>query len=321
VKVKAVYFVESNREIAMIKRDFLSTGAERERLLAFVNQDPKRHRHIVDLAYRLCSTSAQIPENTCVWSVPSGDVMGFAIIQREFWTIDYGTRREADADVVADILNWANERMEKIANQEQSEFPDGIMNFIDCFEDDHFHQSQLEAAGYRLFPSWYQVHRWQRLDEDLAAPVLPSGFELRPLAGESEAAACAALQRTAFDSTNITTDWRLRTLHSPGYTPDLDLVVALPTGELVAFCLGWQVGARGQIEPLGVHPDYQRRGLGRALLRYCLQQMRRHGIEVAHIEHNGEPDPAGALYRAEGFGDPRRVTKYMRRWHASTAAS
>ena len=246
--------------------------------------------------------------------------MGFAIIQREFWTIDYGTSMEADSDVFADVLIWANERMEKIANQEQDEFPDGIMNFFDCFVDDHTHQAQLEAAGYRPFSPWYQVHRWQRLDRDPAASFLPDGFELRPLAGESEAAACAALQRAAFDSANMTTDWRLRTLNSPSYTPDLDLVVALPTGELVAFCLGWQVGAQGQIEPLAVHPDFQRQGLGRVLIRHCLHQMRRRGIEVAHIEYNGEPDPAGHLYSAEGFGHPRGVTKYMRRWYASTSA-
>jgi GNAT superfamily N-acetyltransferase len=304
----------------MITRDLRSTAAEQERLLAFVRRDPERHRHIVDLAYRLCSPSAQIPENTCVWTLPGGEIVGFAIIQREFWTIDYGTSMEGDSDVFPAILTWANERMEKIAKQEQEEFPDGIMNFFDCFVEDHAHQAQLQAAGYRPYSSWYQVHRWQRLDRDLAAPALPAGYTLRPLAGTSEAAVCAALQRTAFDSTSMTTDWRLHILHSPDYTPDLDLVVALPTGELVAFCLGWQVGAQGQIEPIGVHPQYQRRGLGRVLIRHCLQQMWRRGIEVAHIEHNGAPDSAGALYSAEGFAHPRHVTKYMRRWYASTSA-
>ena len=120
----------------MITKRPLTTPEQQEQLLAFVRRDPHRHRHIVDLEYRLCSPAAQIPDNTCVWSLPDGDIVGFAIIQRQFWTIDYGTSAVADSDVFADILAWANERMENIADQEQNEYPDGIMNFFDCFVDD-----------------------------------------------------------------------------------------------------------------------------------------------------------------------------------------
>jgi hypothetical protein len=76
---------------------------EREHLLAFVSRDPLSHRHVVDFEYRLCSPSAQIPENSCLWTLPTGDIVGFAIIQRQFWTIDYGTT-SAYPEVFASIL-------------------------------------------------------------------------------------------------------------------------------------------------------------------------------------------------------------------------
>lgn len=293
-----------------------ATSIEPSRLLAFVSQEPLRHRHVIDLGYRLGSPSSQKPENSCVWSLANGDIAGFAIIQREFWTIDYGVG-SAYPELCAEILAWANQRMEVIAAEERDTYPDGLMNFIDCFEGDQEHQSQLETAGYRQFASWSQVHRWRLLDSDLPSPVLPAGLVLRPVMGVNDVAACAALHRLAFDSTNMTTDWRLRIQKMPNYVPDLDLVLVLSSGELVAFCLGWQLGDQGQIEPLGVHPDAQRHGLGRAMLRYCLQLMKQRGITTVHIEHNGTDEPAAQLYIAEGFGHPRKVDKYMRRWHAS----
>jgi ribosomal protein S18 acetylase RimI-like enzyme len=290
-------------------------SVEPERLLAFVGQDPHWHRHVVDLGYRLCSPSAQMPDNSCVWSAADGDVVGFAIIQREFWTIDYGVMKSAHPRMFGEILAWADQRMEAIAGEEREKYPDGLMSFFDCFEDDQVHPAQLELAGYQKFASWTQVHRRQALESDLPLPALPDDLVLRPVAGAAEPGGCAALQRLAFDSANMTTEWRLRIQGMPNYVPDLDLVIARPGGELVAFCLGWQMGDQGQIEPLGVHPDLQGRGLGRAILRACLRRMRQRGIRTVHIEHNGEDDPAAQLYIAEGFGHPRKVGKYMRRWH------
>ena len=293
------------------------TSAQQADILAFVRRDLQGHRHVIDLCYRLCSPAAHVPENTAIWSRPDGEIVGFAIIQRQFWTIDYGTSISIHAEVFADILDWANQRMEAIAHEERTTYPDGIMNFFDCLEDDRQRQAELLAAGYREFASWSQVHRWQRLDRDLPSLAVPEGFVLRPLAGAEEVVACAALQRLAFDSTNMTADWRLRILRAEWYRPDLDLVLALPTGELVAFCLGWQTGDQGQIEPMGVHPDFRRQGFGRVILRSCLRQMQRRGVVRAHIEHDGAGGPAAQLYISEGFGHPKTVRKYMRRWHAT----
>jgi GNAT superfamily N-acetyltransferase len=66
----------------------------------------------------------------------------------------------------------------------------------------------------------------------------------------------------------MTRQWRERTLRAPLYQPGLDLVAVAPDGTLAGFCVGWHEPSRGiaQVEPAGVHPRYQRRGLARALL-------------------------------------------------------
>lgn len=291
-------------------------ATDQARILALVGSAPETMRHVIDLPYRLAAPSAQVPENTCMWAQPDGTVVGFAIIQRQFWSIDYGID-PAHPDVFAEILAWADARMRSIATEERADYPDGIMNFFDCYSDDTQHQAELTANGYENYPEWTQVHRWQTLDHELVALAPPPGFVVRPLAGASEAGDYAALQRLAFDSTNMTADWRLRTLQAPHHVPELDLVMAAPTGELVAFCLGWQMDAQGQVEPIGVHPDFQQHGLGRVMLRTCLRRMRARGITTAHIEHDGTNDSATQLYASEGFAHPRLVQKYMRRWHAS----
>ena len=47
------------------------------------------------------------------------------------------------------------------------------------------------------------------------------------------------------------------------YRADLDCVVEAPDGSLVAYCLAWLDDANrvGELEPVGTHPDYRRRGL------------------------------------------------------------
>ncbi|MGQ9659874.1 MAG: ribosomal protein S18-alanine N-acetyltransferase, partial [Thermochromatium sp.] len=56
-----------------------------------------------------------------------------------------------------------------------------------------------------------------------------------------------------------------------------------------------------QIFNLSVHPDWQRRGLGRRMLRHLLRLARRRGAKTAFLEVRVSNAAALALYRAEGF--------------------
>ena len=78
----------------------------------------------------------------------------------------------------------------------------------------------------------------------------------------NEIAAYVNLHQAVFESKNMTVAWRERTLQRPKYIPDLDLVIAAPDGRLAAFCVCWlhkdlNGNISGQIEPLGVHSDFE----------------------------------------------------------------
>ena len=68
------------------------------------------------------------------------------------------------------------------------------------------------------------------------------------------------------------------------HVADLDLLSVAPNGRLAAFCIGWlhrQPGGEigGQIEPLGVHADFRRQGLGCGILAVGLRRLQQHGAE------------------------------------------
>jgi ribosomal protein S18 acetylase RimI-like enzyme len=116
-------------------------------------------------------------------------------------------------------------------------------------------------------------------------------------------------------------------LQAPEYIPALDLVVTAPDGWLAAFCIGWLdrqgLGGRpsGQIEPLGVHPDFRRRGLGRAVLLEGLRRLVAHGAEQLLVETDDYRDAAYALYESASFRVAHKILLYRKDCAANTAAS
>jgi len=95
--------------------------------------------------------------------------------------------------------------------------------------------------------------------------------------------------------------WRLRTLTHPAYRPEIDLVVANAADDPVGFCICWIRGDVGQIEPLGVHPDYKGKGLGRALEQAALRMMRSHGVRTLLVDHVSLNEKAIGLSLQTGF--------------------
>ena len=61
------------------------------------------------------------------------------------------------------------------------------------------------------------------------------------------------------------------------------------------------VGSIGEFEPVGVHPDHQRRGLGRVIMRHGLRLMREAGLRDAMVFSLRSNTASEALYRSAGF--------------------
>ncbi|TCJ14831.1 GNAT family N-acetyltransferase [Rubrobacter taiwanensis] len=159
----------------------------------------------------------------------------------------------------------------------------------------------LERRGYGRTGRWLLF--WKReLDGALPEPELPPGYALRSVRGE-EVEERAAVHRSAFAPSQVTVEKYRAVMRSPAYRSDLDLVVCAPDGAFVAFCIAWLDAANriGVFEPVGVHPGYRRRGLGRAVVAEGLRRLRDLGARAAYLNSEGANGPARRLYAAAGF--------------------
>lgn len=138
---------------------------------------------------------------------------------------------------------------------------------------------------------------------DLAEPVIPAGYSIRPAAGVEEAAALAELHSAAFPGAGWTTELYRQVMESPGYDPGRELVAEAADGALGAFAVTWydDLNRTGLLEAVGTHPDHQRRGLGRAVVRFAAHHMASAGMEFAIVANDGSNAASEALYRSAGF--------------------
>jgi GNAT superfamily N-acetyltransferase len=76
--------------------------------------------------------------------------------------------------------------------------------------------------------------------------------------------------------------------------------VAARDGErLVGFVnVAWDGGVHAFLLDTTVHPDYQRQGIGRALVREAAEMARQRGAEWLHVDYEDDLDP---FYRGCGF--------------------
>ena len=182
-------------------------------------------------------------------------------------------------------------------------------------EDDPASIGVLVEHGFR--PEGRRLSQWQRRASDgpLAQAPVPAGYRIRGLRGVEEFPARVALHRAAFPASRLTVEKYERLLTVPHYRLADDRVVEAPDGSLAAYALGWwdPVGRVAEFEPVGTHPDHQRRGLSRALVTSGLQRFFDAGARVVQVYADAAEAPAEALYGAIGFHRRAFHQRYVRR--------
>jgi ribosomal protein S18 acetylase RimI-like enzyme len=129
------------------------------------------------------------------------------------------------------------------------------------------------------------------LSEPPPEAAMPGVLALRPVRGQSEVDALVALHRACFGTDRMTAEARLALMRAPSYMAELDMVAMAPGGELAGFCVGGFVDETrpvGHTDPIGVHPNYRRRGLGRAMVAAVLGTLRDLGAETAELGTSSE---------------------------------
>ena len=143
---------------------------------------------------------------------------------------------------------------------------------------------------------------------------LPSGYRIRPVTGPDEIPARVEVHRAAFVPSRLTVEKYERLFTLPHYRTDDDLVVEAPDGSLAAFGMAWwdEAARVGEFEPVGTHPEHQRRGLARALLGWGLRRYAQRGARIVQVYSETTNEASEALYQAVGFTRRAFHRRYVR---------
>lgn len=174
----------------------------------------------------------------------------------------------------------------------------------------------LEAAGYQPSRSYARMVR--RLDDVPPAPGLPAGFTARSVDVAADAAALHAVDDASFAAT---ADYQPESLeafrveHLGAHDFDARLSTVAEHGERVA---GFLLSRRrdqdrvGFVDILAVHPAYQRRGLGTALLLIAFARYAGAGLLEAQLGVASDNPRALRVYERAGMAPRFEAYTYER---------
>jgi mycothiol synthase len=201
-------------------------------------------------------------------------------------------------DLEREVLQYAADRVVGLMRRFDIA---GDSIYADAFRGDTARVQLLASLGWEAEDGLPYVLNCTKISV-LAVPELPDGFSFRSAAGIEDAAALAEVHNASFGAGWTPESYR-QVMESPGYEPERELVIQTPDGSFAAFTVTWydHLNATGLFEPVGTHEDYRRRGFGRALLLYGMQQMAAAGMKLATVANFGQNEAAHRLYQACGF--------------------
>jgi mycothiol synthase len=183
---------------------------------------------------------------------------------------------------------------------------------------DTLRQDILKRRGYiRSGAPEYQRRR--AISTRIMDVPLAEGYTIRALGDMDEHPARSWVSWKAFhpdepDDRYGGFAWYRNVQRAPLYSRDLDLVVVAPNGDHAAFCTIWfdDVTRTAAFEPVGTHPDHQRRGLGKAIMTEGLRRIQKIGATLAAVGSYSEA--AGVLYASVGFTEYDLSEPWIKEW-------
>ena len=161
---------------------------------------------------------------------------------------------------------------------------------------DEERQELLKNRGYHEEGSIEDVRTYD-LTRDYPPVALPSGYHFTTLAEYGNYAELIDLVNQVWGM-SLDEAWFRGKSTAPGYSLDRKLLVVSPQGRLAAYCLFWLYpdNKTAEIDPIGTHPDYRRRGLARALVLESFRRMRERSMRFAYIASETEDPVVSHLY-------------------------
>jgi mycothiol synthase len=243
-----------------------------------------------------------------IWEGDDGDILGFAWLHPPAEVeLNIHPRYYDNVDLLAAMLTWADEHRHQLAAADP---PKPLAT--SAFADDDLTASLLSRLGFTRTDDPAMLFFTRSLTDPIPTPVLPDGFSVRSLAGESEYEDRVAMHCEVWHPSRVTVEAYRRLRTAPGYDPDLDLVAVAPDGTFAAYAILWHdpENGTGEFEPVGARPAYRGRGLTKAVLVEGLRRLRDRGADLAIVYTPESSEPARRLYESVGF----RVVNRWQYW-------
>jgi mycothiol synthase len=251
-----------------------------------------------------------------IWEL-GGDVVGWGWVNPPGhldWFVGDGLSAREEIAIREEMLDWQQlVALRTLRAGLQAGEPFQPVELETWAGDDWSEASFLLARGWTATETALSQHV-QALDVELDAPRVPDGYVLRTVAGPDEIPARVAVHRAAFAPSRVTEDTYGILVEQDHYAFDHDVVLEAPDGSFAAFAICWSdaPGSIGEFEPVGTHPDHQRRGLGRVVMRAGLRLLQRDGLRHALVFSLQSNAASEALYRSAGFDIVATHRRYVK---------
>jgi ribosomal protein S18 acetylase RimI-like enzyme len=179
-----------------------------------------------------------------------------------------------------------------------------------AFEDDADGREALARHGFTK-PGEPMHFLACDLAEPPELPSLPDGFRYRTVTA-ADVPERVSVHREVWAPSRVTESSYAQVRAEWPYRETLDCVVEAPDDRFAAYCLCWPDDDNrvGEFEPVGVRPEFRRRGLGAAVCAFAFKRLYDEGGR--HVVVYCSTDPARALYESLGFRVHASLVGYTR---------
>lgn len=253
---------------------------------------------ILNLRYGPCGTPYQEEEDEYVkiWEVENAGIIAITICKPsgECQILIHPEYRSHEELLI--------ESLETQARTMQSGRSQKSVHFL-VQSGDRLREGLLKERGYEN-RGLFSHNRILPTDFVVPEVILPEGYSVRHVDPEKDFEWYREVQSAVFSHCASMTQELLRMYTSASfYDPYRDVVVVAPDGGFAAFATGRidMTSRLAEIEPVGVHPDHRKKGLGKAIVFEAIRRLQQHGAAQIVILGAASSEAATRLYDSIGF--------------------
>ena len=210
------------------------------------------------------------------------------------------------------LVEWMEAQARNVFSEALENKP-AVLRF-DRFDENPDAVALYEKMGFSLSHSEIEMRR--DLQNSLPQASLPGGFESMNWTPDNrtvfhEVYSAAFRERPGFPDWTLA-QWEGALIDAAAFRADLSLLI-VGDGQGAGYVASHIDGESGWIAQMGVHPVFQKQGLGATLLAEVMQRYRDQNLRYAMLDVNVNNPAAQRLYERLGFESVRQYSSYQKR--------